>query len=241
MTIHYNVTGSERKRLAQALGAILLWEPVYVGAPTFAYKVGNYTVDKSGAVSCPASASQEIVNQIIAKLKDDGFTPESVEGDAFTVSLPCDLFTPEALDRLREIIGGKAPLFSKAFQNEHISFEVEEDKLCFPWFHLHGLDGEAKAYSHFICALGKMARERRRITAKPYTGTNDKFTMRLFLVQLGLKGPKYKQTRKILLMNLSGNSAWKNGAPPMPLRTAVYMRVGNASQISKPEPEEASE
>lgn len=38
-----------------------------------------------------------------------------------------------------------------------------------------------------------------------------------------------------------GNSAWKNGAPPTPPRTAVYMRVGNASQISKPEPEEASE
>lgn len=213
MTIYYNVTGSERKRLAQALGAITLWEPVYAGAPSFAYKVGNYTVDKNGAVSCPASASQEIVDQIIAKLKEEGFAPESVEGDAFTVSLPCNLFTPEALDRLQEIIGGKAPLFSKAFQNEHISFEIEEDKLCFPWFHLHGLDGEAEAYSRFICALGKMARERQRITARPYTGTNDKFAMRLFLVQLGLNGPKYRQTRKILLMNLSGNSAWKNGAP----------------------------
>lgn len=213
MTIVYNVTGTERKRLAKALGAITLWEPVYAGAPSFAYKVGNYTVDKNGAVSCPASATQEIIGQIIAKLKEECFTPVSVEGDALSVSLPCNLFTPEALDRLREIIGGKAPLFRKAFQNEHISFEIEGDKLCFPWFHLHGLDGEVEAYSRFICALGKMARERRRITARPYTGTNDKFAMRLFLVQLGLKGPKYKQTRKLLLMNLSGNSAWKNGAP----------------------------
>lgn len=166
MTIYYDVTGSERKRLTQALGAITLWEPVYAGAPSFAYKVGNYTVDKNGAVSCPASATREMIDQIIAKLKEEGFAPESVEGDAFTVSLPCNLFTPEALDRLQEIIGGKAPLFSKAFQNEHISFEIEEDKLCFPWFHLHGLDGEAEAYSRFICALGKMARERQRIMGR---------------------------------------------------------------------------
>lgn len=213
MTIHYNVTGQQRKKLAQALGAIVLWEPVYTGAPTFAYKVGNYTVDKDGSVSCPASATQDIVDQIIAKLKIEGFTPESIEGDALTIELPRDLFTTEAMERLREIIGGKALLFKRAFNAETISLDVQEDKLCFPWFHLHGLVGETDAYSYFVSALGKMARERQRVTAKPYTGTNDKFAMRLFLVQLGLIGPKYKQTRKILLMNLSGNSAWKNGAP----------------------------
>lgn len=213
MTIHYNVTGQQRKKLAQALGAIVLWEPVYTGAPTFAYKVGNYTVDKNGSVSCPDSATQEIVDQIVAKLKDEGFTPESIEGDALTIELPRDLFTQDAMDRLQEIIGGKAPLFQRAFKVDAISMEVQEDKLCFPWFHLHGLDGETDAYTQFVSALSRMARERQRVTAKPYTGTNDKFAMRLFLVQLGLIGPKYKQTRKILLMNLSGNSAWKNGTP----------------------------
>ncbi len=213
MTIVYQVSGAERKRLAQALGKILLWEPVYAGAPSFAYKVGNYTIDKDGTISCPDSASEDIVNIIIAKLKEAGFTPESVMGDKLTICIPVSLFTPEALDRLREIIGGKAVLFRKAFQTESITFELENNSVCFPWFQLHGIDGEADAYGHFITALCKMARERQRITAKPYNGDNDKFTMRLFLVQLGLKGPKYKQTRKILLRNLSGNSAWRNGAP----------------------------
>lgn len=213
MIIDYNVTGQQRKKLAQALGAIVLWEPVYAGAPTFAYNVGNYTVDKNGAISCPASATREIVNQIVAKLRAEGFTPVSIEGDALTIELPRELFTTEAMDRLRENIGAKSLLFKRAFHTDTISLDVQEDRLCFPWFHLHGLDGETDAYSQFICALGKMARERQRVTAKPYDGTNDKFTMRLFLVQLGLIGPKYKQTRKILLMNLTGNSAWKNGAP----------------------------
>lgn len=76
MTIICNVTGSERKRLADALGAILLWEPVYTKAPSFAYVVNNYTVDKSGTIICPDSATQEEVEQIAAKLAAEGFTTE---------------------------------------------------------------------------------------------------------------------------------------------------------------------
>ncbi len=50
MMINCNVIGSERKRLAEALGAILHWEPVYTKAPSFAYVVSNYTVDKTGRI-----------------------------------------------------------------------------------------------------------------------------------------------------------------------------------------------
>lgn len=213
MIIRYDVTGAERKRLAQALGMITCWEPVYTKAPTFAYKVGNYTVDKDGVIFCPESATQEIVDLLVERLKAKGFTPISIEGELLTMNLPRELFTPEAIDRLREIIRSKELLFRKAFQTDRILLEEHEDVLCFPWFRFQGIDGEVDAYSHFICALGEMARQRQRIIALPYAGSNDKFAMRLFLVQLGLKGPKHKQTRKILLKNLSGNSAWKNGAP----------------------------
>ena len=76
MTINCNVTGGERKRLAQVLGEFLSIEPVYMKAPTFAYVLGDYTIDKDGAISCPESAMPVAVAQIIAKLSDEGFTPE---------------------------------------------------------------------------------------------------------------------------------------------------------------------
>ena len=53
MTINCNVTGNERKRLARVLGEILSIEPVYMKAPTFAYVLGNYTIDKDGAIWLP--------------------------------------------------------------------------------------------------------------------------------------------------------------------------------------------
>ena len=213
MIIRYNVTGEERKRLAYELGKITLWEPVYAKAPTFAYQVGNYTVDKTGAVICPSGITKDVLNRFVALLKEEGFVPESIEGDALTISIPKDTVTPDALLRLRQIICNKAALFERAFQANIISLEESDDKISFPWFTVYGEDGEVKAYSDFVFALCRMAQERKYITTKPYDGNNDKFTMRLFLVQLDMKGDEYKQTRKILLRHLSGNSAWRNGTP----------------------------
>lgn len=87
MTIICNVTGNERKRLAQVLGEILLVEPVYTKAPAFAYVVGDYAIDKIGTISCPATATPETVAQIIEKLTAEGFTPEVPE-DAIPAETP---------------------------------------------------------------------------------------------------------------------------------------------------------
>ena len=82
MTINCNVTGNERKRLAQTLGEILLIEPIYMKAPTFAYVLSDYTIDKNGAISFPESAMPVKVAEIIAKLTDAGFTPVLSEEEA---------------------------------------------------------------------------------------------------------------------------------------------------------------
>ena len=82
MTINCNVTGNERKRLAQTLGEILLIEPIYMKAPTFAYVLSDYTIDKNGAISFPESAMPVKVAEIVAKLTDAGFTPVLSEEEA---------------------------------------------------------------------------------------------------------------------------------------------------------------
>ncbi len=213
MIIRYNVNGKERKRLAQALGKITMWEPVYIGAPTFAYRVHNYLVDRTGAIECPPSVGKLIVDRIVELLREEGFVPVSIEGTALTIRIPKETVSPESINRLRQIIHSKAVLFERAFRTSVISIEESDKEICFPWFTVYGEDGESKAYTDFVIALCGMAEARKRITAKPYNGSNDKFAMRLFLVQLGMKGEKYKQSRKILLRYLTGNSAWRDGAP----------------------------
>jgi hypothetical protein len=51
MTLSYNVTGSERKRLVGAISQELNAPAKYLGAPSFAYEVGGYRVSQDGTIT----------------------------------------------------------------------------------------------------------------------------------------------------------------------------------------------
>lgn len=141
--------------------------------------------------------------------------PENTEREnSLTIELPLDDFDEEAYFRLTQIISSKETLLKKALGADDLSVVIKEGMLVFPWFTLHDIEGEAEAYTRFVTALVKMAKTQKRVTAKAKDITNDKFTMRLFLIRLGFIGEEYKTARKILLSNLTGNSSWKAGKPP---------------------------
>ena len=56
-----------------------------------------------------------------------------------------------------------------------------------------------------------MSRNAKRVTATEKPVDNEKYAFRCFLLRLGFIGSEYKAERKILLKNLSGSSAFKNG------------------------------
>ena len=212
--IYYDVDGQRRKDLVKALSEILLWEPKYLGAPTFAYDIGNYRVTREGTILCPESCTRKIAEQLISNLRDHGFEPTNSNLTLFVVSLPRDMFNDAALDRLRNLVKSKEAVLKAALKAHALQIEVTDEKIYFPWFTLTGTDGEADAYTKLIAALGKTAREQRRISAKEKPQDNLKYAMRLFLVRLGFVGEEYRQARKILLRNLSGDCSWKDGHAP---------------------------
>jgi len=105
-------------------------------------------------------------------------------------------------------------LFKRALGTDTVDVEVLEDKLRFPWFTLHGLEGEVDAYTKLIVGICDMAKRQKRVVARERTITNDKFTMRVFLIRLGFIGAEYQTARTLLLRNLTGNSSWLTGPPP---------------------------
>lgn len=107
----------------------------------------------------------------------------------------------------------RAALIKKALDVKGLPITEEDDKLSFPWFTTEPGPDEVRAYTHFIAALCEMARNQKRVTAKEKETDNDKYAFRCFLLRLGFIGADYKTERKILLRNLSGSSAFRNGAP----------------------------
>ena len=224
MKLNYKVMGETRKELVYALAEIVGADAQYLGAPSFSYKAGNYIVDKFGTVICPELVMEETVDDIVQKLYKKGFEVDSID-KTLTVQLPRSQYDQYALFRLEQLIRNKEPLFKRAFQTESLVIQKDTEKLSFPWFTLTGNPNEAEAYTTFISAIGKMAREQKRVIPQVYAGNNDKYAMRLFLVRRGLKGKEYKETRKILMRNLTGNGAWRDGAPPGRVRTQSEVDV----------------
>lgn len=220
MDVKFNVAGSERKALVGAISEILGREIGYKGAPTFAYAVSNYLVDKDGTLSYPDENSCEEVRSLLAALKERGYIPETTcreesdNPDKLSIQMPRADFTDEALQNLKKIIASKESLIKKALGADSLPVDITDDKLSFPWFALNGAVGESDAYARFVASLCQMAKTQKRITAKEKEFENDKFTMRLFLIRLGFIGPEYKTARAILLKNLIGNGSFKNGQRP---------------------------
>lgn len=210
MQIKYGLTGSERKALVIAIGEILGTKPEYKGAPGFEYKIGGFMVDKDGTLSIGDDMESNL-EKLIDSLAERGFEPQS--GDKLTIEIPLDGFTEQSLDNLERLVASKASLIKKAIGADALPIERTETTLKFPWFESDGNGNSVDAYTKFICALCAAAKEQKRVTSTEKTVENEKFAFRVFLIRLGFIGDEYKTARKILLRNLSGNSAFKNGTP----------------------------
>ncbi len=85
MFISFNVSGAERKRLAQALGEHLHAEVEYLGAPGFAYRIGDgFVIDKSGTLSCPETMVQEELSAMFEALRERGFSSADTKANSET-------------------------------------------------------------------------------------------------------------------------------------------------------------
>lgn len=213
MEVKYNVTGARRKELAKAVSEIVDWPATYKGAPTFAYGIGDFTIDKDGTLSFGSMSDSGLVEKLLEGLSERGFEfGEPSEG--LVIEIPLEGFSDAALENLDRLIASKAGLIKKAVGADALPVIRTETTLKFPWFSFNAAGDEVNSYSRFIGALCAAAKELHRVTAKEKPVENEKFAFRVFLIRLGFVGDEYKQARKILLRNLSGNSAFKNGARP---------------------------
>ena len=224
MIKHFNVSGDTRKKLVKLISSHLGVESRYLGAPSFAYSIGNYTVNKDGSLSW--DEDDERTAGLLEAIKAEGFTTtedeeveeeevlveeemeEDAEANRLCISFPKSMYDERTLENLKNLVEGKGTLMKKAFKAESLEIVVDDEKVSFPWFELIDSD-HFNAYTQFISAITKMAREQKRILAKERTVENEKYAFRCFLLRLGFIGDEYKLTRKILLENLEGSAAFK--------------------------------
>lgn len=232
MELNYNVKGDRRKQLVKALEDILGTKSVYMGVPTFAYRIGGVIVDRAGTITSEGT-STEVFKNIAIALSLRGFEPEGgleqadvrVEGDEGTIvdspatstnngalleiQMPSDMFTEKGIENLKRLVHAKGDLIKKAIATDKLPINTSEETIGFPWFPLKGDADEVEHHEKFIEALCRMAINQKRVTAKVVKSENEKYDFRCFLLRLGFIGDDHKAFRRYYLRNLSGNAAFK--------------------------------
>lgn len=227
MTIYYNA--QDRKPLVKAISEFTGADAVYMRTPTYAYRIDYFTVTREGNLEFDDRADSEEIEGLIEFLAERGFIAEVADTEptetaseelpvaadsaehgesvGLTVEVPLE---GTAVENLTKLLEAKGRLIRRALAVESLPIEVTDSTVRFPWFADCSAD-DCKAYAHFISALCELAANAKRVTSKEKETDNDKYAFRCFLLRLGFIGSEYKAERKILLRNLTGSSAFKNG------------------------------
>lgn len=210
MEIKYNIEKDRRKALAEKIGELADFDIHYCGVPTCAYEIGFFTLDKENVLIFPDREDTEIIERVIEGLKKAGYLSANEAPNALTISMPKNMLNDEALFNLRRIIANKEQLFKKAFDAASLEITESEETIDFPWFTV--TDAETTdAYTRFITMLCEFAKNQKRVNNKPDTSDNEKYSLRCFLLRIGMIGDEYKSARRVLLRRLTGSSAFRHG------------------------------
>ena len=78
MTVNYNVTGARRKEMTKVISEALGgWEIKYLGVPSCSYQVGDFEIDRHGALIFDDRTDSEEVENVLEALTQAGFECET--------------------------------------------------------------------------------------------------------------------------------------------------------------------
>jgi len=202
------IVGQERKAIASVVATALDSKAVYAGAPTFAYSVEGWCINKAGELLSPHidSSSLSAVQKVIEAVNTAGLRAEG------NLSISMEGFTKSDIQNLKNVLRSKATLLKHALQTDaDITFIANESIVSLSFFRATLNPTEVMAYIALAAKLGEFAKGLKHALAVEKPVENEKYAFRCFLLRLGFIGPEYKEERKILLAPLEGNTAFKNG------------------------------
>lgn len=232
-------TFENKKDLIKAVCEFTGQTAKYLGVPTFAYAVGEYTIDRYGSITSNFEMG-ELKNYLIEK----GFIQESmsaegelgenkeIQPDFIRFSIPLEGADKRSIINFANMLYSKQYLINRALRmavlsihdsflkeledkelskianDEYSGLEVKDDSLEFIYPDTNGGE-KLKAYMTLMCMAFAKAKECSRVQAKLVHPENEKYYMRVWLIRIGLGGKGGAETRRVLLKDLNGHTAFR--------------------------------
>ena len=87
--------------------------------------------------------------------------------------------------------------------------KITTEKVTFTGFPTAPDHEHLTAFAQLAVLMNQQAISQKRIQAKDVNDENEKYALRTWLLRLVMNGPDFKETRKILMENLSGHAAFR--------------------------------
>lgn len=103
-----------------------------------------------------------------------------------------------------------------AYEGEHgkalNGITITPEEISFTMLQESTAPDKLQALKELVTMMNKQAINQKRVQAKAVNEENEKYAMRIWLTRLGMNGPEFKTTRKVLMENLTGHSAFRTPA-----------------------------
>lgn len=204
-----------RKQLAHLISEALGETVTYMGAPSFAYRIGGASLDRDWHLDA-TSLNPGQIKAITAATRDAGFVVES--GDmsgtvGLSLAFPTTGWDETTAGKLQALLAAKSPLITKALGIPEVPMQVDEEgRVVFAWFTTTPSPDVVEAAAVLVEHMIAYAKTATRISPTARTPANEKYAMRCWLLRLGMIGDDTKSARRTLIRRLDGNAAWKT--PP---------------------------
>ena len=227
-------TARNRKDVVNAIREFTGEDSVYLGPPTFAYQVGNFTIDRDGTVIV-----EEEVQGLAEFLLEKGVIQREIP--MMDVVVPLEEMTAAGMRNLVFLLHSKQYLLNRMvgshsfdicekligeleeqtpkdlegfftlldkYEDKNCGFSANEEKITFS-FPVQELPEKNTALTELMANMVRHAKTAKRINPKLIMEENEKYYLRSWLLRIGFSGKEAKEKRKILLEGLKGHTAFR--------------------------------
>lgn len=233
-----DTSAQNRKAVVKVISELTGEASRYMGPPTFAYQIGEFMVDRDGFIETENDEEgTEVLKGLIEKelveierevemlevnVSTGGMNEQNLVNLVFLIhskqylinrSFAKEVFQiPKGMIKILEdtAMENRDAFFEIFHQHEEdckgITFSKERAIFAFPY---ENNSDTLRVFTELMAMMVKQAREQKRISYTETIVENEKYYMRVWLLRLGFGGTGGKETRRALLKNLKGHSAFR--------------------------------
>ena len=168
-------------------------------------------IPTGAVVSLPLTGhTAESLKNLVTMIYSKGALISKATGGVFVaekdlVDAILDESSLHSINALRGFLAG----YEQEYGSGILGMKVGEDRIVFDGFPDRVDADHVKTFTQLVSCMARTAKKQKRVVARETETENERYSMRTWLLRLGMNGPEFKEARKHLMANLTGHTAFR--------------------------------